>query len=302
MPRHRVLIPRTARGQGVGTGAAAADGAAFYESFEYADDGSFLSGTFADYLVPTACEVPEPEILHMETPSPFTPLGAKGAAEGNNMTTPVCLANAVCDALGVTDIDLPLTPARLSEIIHGDEPPPPSGRTAKAAQRKAAGAALEGSGATFVPAPPQQVWDTLLDPAKLAAVIPGCQALDLVGDNDYRATVSLGVGPVRGRFEAQVKISDLDPPAAATLSGGLGGPLGSSAGSGQVRLSPADGGTRVTYDYTVEIGGKVAAVGGRMLEGAAKVVVDQFFARLAAQVAGAPAESWWRQLLRKLGL
>ena len=79
-------------------------GAALYEEFSYAGDGSFLTGTFADYLVPTATEVPEPEILHVENPSPFTPLGAKGAAEGNCMSTPVCIANAVCDALGVDDI------------------------------------------------------------------------------------------------------------------------------------------------------------------------------------------------------
>ena len=60
----------------------------------------FLSGTFADYLLPTAMEVPAPVILHMETPSPFTPLGAKGVGEGNCMSTPVCIANAVADALG----------------------------------------------------------------------------------------------------------------------------------------------------------------------------------------------------------
>ncbi len=76
----------------------------------------------------------------------------------------------------------------------------------------------------------------------------------------------------------------------------------SRQGSGRVRLSPADGGTRVTYDYTVEIGGKVAAVGGRMLEGAAKIVIGQFFARLAAQVAGGSALSWCWRILRRLGL
>ena len=61
----------------------------------------FLSGTFADYLLPTTTEVPEPLILHIETPSPFTPLGAKGVGEGNCMSTPVCIANAVADALGL---------------------------------------------------------------------------------------------------------------------------------------------------------------------------------------------------------
>ena len=62
------------------------------EEFVYSSDGSFMSGTFADYLCPTACEVPRPVILHMESPSPFTPLGAKGLAEGNCMSTPVCIA------------------------------------------------------------------------------------------------------------------------------------------------------------------------------------------------------------------
>jgi 2-furoyl-CoA dehydrogenase large subunit len=74
-------------------------GAALMEEFRYGADGSFQSGTFADYLVPTACEVPDPVIVHLETPSPFTPLGAKGLGEGNNMSTPVCIANAFADAL-----------------------------------------------------------------------------------------------------------------------------------------------------------------------------------------------------------
>ena len=100
-------------------------GAAFYEELAYSEDGSFLSGTLADYLVPTACEVPDPLILHRDVPTPATPLGAKGVGEGNCMTTPVCLANAVADALGVDSLDLPLTPARIGELIHGPERPAP---------------------------------------------------------------------------------------------------------------------------------------------------------------------------------
>ena len=83
------------------------------------------SGTFADYLVPTACEVPAPTILHMESPSPFTPLGAKGVGEGNTMSTPVCLANAVADALGIDDVELPMTPSKVASWLAGEEPPPP---------------------------------------------------------------------------------------------------------------------------------------------------------------------------------
>jgi 2-furoyl-CoA dehydrogenase large subunit len=282
-------------------------GAALYESFEYGEDGSFLSGTFADYLVPTAYEVPEPVVLHMETPSPFTPLGAKGAAEGNCMSTPVCVANAVADALGVADLELPLYPSRLSAIIHGEERQAPASTKKASVAAGGAAHALEGRGDTLVPASPQKVWDTLLDPARLAAVIPGCHKLDLVGPNQYRAEVSLGVGPVRGRFIAEVGLSDMDPPNAATLSGGLTGPLGSSRGSGRVRLAAEGAGTRVSYDYSIEISGKVAAIGGRMLEGAARVVVGQFFQRLVSQVDGreptpAAGVSWWRRLLAALGL
>ncbi len=112
----RVLHPGMAAGQVTG-GFAHALGAAVYEEFAYADDGAFLSGTFADYLVPTTTEVPTPVILHFETPSPFTPLGAKGVGEGNCMSTPVCIANAAADALGVAAIDLPLTPAKLARLI-----------------------------------------------------------------------------------------------------------------------------------------------------------------------------------------
>jgi 2-furoyl-CoA dehydrogenase large subunit len=88
-------------------------GAALYEEYVYGKDGSFLSGSFADYLVPTAMEVPEPTILHRESPSPFTPLGAKGVGEGNCMSTPVCIANAIADALALDKIELPATPAKL---------------------------------------------------------------------------------------------------------------------------------------------------------------------------------------------
>lgn len=111
-----VLHPGMVAGQITG-GFAHAVGAALYEEFAYSEDGAFLSGTFADYLVPTTTEVPAPTILHVETPSPFTPLGAKGVGEGNCMSTPVCIANAVADALGVARLDLPLTPKRLMPLL-----------------------------------------------------------------------------------------------------------------------------------------------------------------------------------------
>ncbi|HEV2188541.1 MAG TPA: xanthine dehydrogenase family protein molybdopterin-binding subunit [Stellaceae bacterium] len=92
-------------------------GAALYEEFVYGEDGDFLTGTFLDYAVPRAGDMPELTILHRETPSPVTPLGAKGVAEGNAMSTPVCIANAVADALGVADVTLPLTPPRVMALL-----------------------------------------------------------------------------------------------------------------------------------------------------------------------------------------
>jgi 2-furoyl-CoA dehydrogenase large subunit len=108
----RILNPALFEGQ-VHGGFAQAVGAALYEAFCYGEEGNFLSATLADYTIPTACEIPEPLILHRETWSPVTPLGAKGVGEGNSMSTPVCLANAVADALGVADLTLPLTPAKV---------------------------------------------------------------------------------------------------------------------------------------------------------------------------------------------
>ena len=123
----RVLHPGMVAGQITG-GFAQGIGAALYEEFAYSPDGAFLAGTFADYLLPTTTEVPAPTILHVETPSPFTPLGAKGVGEGNCMSTPVCLANAVADALGIAAIDLPMTPAKLAAHIHPTEHAPDRAR------------------------------------------------------------------------------------------------------------------------------------------------------------------------------
>jgi 2-furoyl-CoA dehydrogenase large subunit len=152
------------------------------------------------------------------------------------------------------------------------------------------------------------VWRALLDPKVLARTIPGCHSLDLVSANSYRADVSIGVGIVKGRFAARVALSELDPPRAAPLSGGLEGTLGITVGSARVRLTQQGAGTRIEYDYSAEISGKVAAVGGRMLDGATKVLIGQFFQRLVAEMTGGAPQvdkakrSWWRRLLNSLGI
>jgi 2-furoyl-CoA dehydrogenase large subunit len=100
-------------------GFAMAVGAALCERVVYDRDGSLLSGSLQDYALPTAATVPQLTILHRETPSPLTPLGAKGVAEGNAMSTPVCIANAVADALGAAHITLPLTSERVWQMLKG---------------------------------------------------------------------------------------------------------------------------------------------------------------------------------------
>jgi 2-furoyl-CoA dehydrogenase large subunit len=112
----KILNPLIADGQMRG---AFAQGiaTALYEEFVTNEEGAFLTGTFADYLVPTVSEIPPVEMLHQETPSPFTPLGAKGLAEGNCMSVPACIANAIADALGAKDVELPASPRRIHAMI-----------------------------------------------------------------------------------------------------------------------------------------------------------------------------------------
>ena len=99
--------------------------------------------------------------------------------------------------------------------------------------------------------------------------------------------MTLGVGPVRGRYKADIELSDLDPPNAVTLSGQVVGALGTGGGHGRITLTDTDDGTEIAYRYEAEIGGKVASVGGRLLDGAAKVVIGEFFRALARHCGGA---------------
>ena len=287
----RLLNPMIAEGQIRGAfvqGLATA----LYEEFIYDEAGSFLTGTFADYIVPTTTELPDLELLHIESPSPFTPLGAKGLAEGNCMSVPACVANAIADALKVENVQLPATPSRIHAMLAGEEPARPAhlashaGISVAGKTKTTEARLIAGSGSVTVAAPPQQVWDALLDPDNLRAVIPGCHSLDVAGPNDYRAEVSLGVGPVRGRFKAIVNLTDLKPLQSGRLGGSISGLLGGASGSGVLKLEPDGSGTRIDYDYEVAVSGKAAAVGGRMLDGAAQFVIGQFFTRFGARLGG----------------
>jgi 2-furoyl-CoA dehydrogenase large subunit len=112
----RLLNPLIADGQ-VRGGFAHGVGAALFERTVYDDDGNLLTSSFMDYLCPTAPDLPALTSAHRETPSPFTPLGAKGLGEGNTMSVPAAIANAVADALGRDDVELPLTGPRVWELL-----------------------------------------------------------------------------------------------------------------------------------------------------------------------------------------
>lgn len=297
----RILHPGMVEGQ-IRGGFAQALGATFFEELAYAEDGAFLTGTFADYLLPTATETPDVEILHIETPSPFTPLGAKGVGEGNCMSTPVCLANAVADALGIAEINLPLTPAKLAALVAGPEPVQPKTSGSAAPAAKAGDRALRGEGQAKVAAAPETIWTMLLDVDALASIIPGCHGVRKLSDTHFKAEVTLGVGPVKGRYKAEIKLSDLDEPSAVTLTGSVSGALGTGGGAGRVTLTPdGAGGTVIGYTYEAAVGGKVAAIGGRLLDGAAKAIIGQFFAALARKASPAKPGFFAGRLARLLG-
>jgi 2-furoyl-CoA dehydrogenase large subunit len=112
----RLLNPKLADGQILG-GVAHGLGIALFEEMIYDENGQLMNGSFADYLCPTAGEMPSIGIFHHETPSPLTPLGAKGLGEGNIMSVGAAIANAIADALGVEPTVLPLSPSRIWQLL-----------------------------------------------------------------------------------------------------------------------------------------------------------------------------------------
>jgi uncharacterized protein len=143
------------------------------------------------------------------------------------------------------------------------------------------------TGETLIPAPREAVWQALNDPVVLRHAIPGCESLEQTADNEFKATVSSKIGPIAARFNGNVKLSDLDPPNGYTLTGsGNGGAAGTAKGVAKVRLEPAQGGTMLIYDVDAQIAGKLAQIGSRVIEAAAKMLAGQFFDRLGKAVIG----------------
>lgn len=154
-------------------------------------------------------------------------------------------------------------------------------------------------GEQHVAATRQQVWDALNDPAVLSQCIPGCQNLERDGDNSFIAVAEVKIGPIGARFKGNVQLSDIDAPNGYTITGsGNGGIAGSAKGGAKVRLSDAPGGgTLVSYDVDAEVGGRMAQLGGPIIDATAKNLAGKFFAKFGEVVSGtaAPEAAAWPQ-------
>lgn len=126
----------------------------------------------------------------------------------------------------------------------------------------------------------QQAWDALNDPAVLKACIPGCDKVEPTGENQYSIGMALKIGPVSAKFTGKIALSDINPPQSYTISfEGQGGPAGFGKGSAKVQLTPNDRGNELAYSVQASVGGKIAQLGQRLIDGAAKSMAEDFFKR-----------------------
>ena len=162
------------------------------------------------------------------------------------------------------------------------------------------------TGTRSVPAPAERVWRVLHDPDILRSCMPGCETLEADGADAYRVAITAKVGPISARFAGKMRIADAEPPRTYTLKfEGVGGAAGFVNGEANVTLTPnADGDTTLVYVAKAHVGGKLAQIGSRLIEGAAQKTTDEFFAGLLAatmsqteeRTAVAPTKSWVRPL------
>src|SRR5258707_5408232 len=150
---------------------------------------------------------------------------------------------------------------------------------------------MDMNGEEKIPAPRQTVWAALNDAEILKQCIPGCQSLEKLSDTEMTAKVKIGIGPVRATFTGKVTLSDLDPPNGYQLTGeGAGGLAGHARGGASVHLTDDGAWTLMRYEAKAEVGGRLAQLGGRLIDSAAKKLADQFFEKFA-EVVGAAAST-----------
>ena len=137
---------------------------------------------------------------------------------------------------------------------------------------------MEMSGEQVIPASQQQTWDALNDPEMLKQCVPGCESIELIGENQYQVLMVARVGPVSAKFKGKLTLSDINPPNSYSIAfEGQGGAAGFAKGGAQVRLSPENQNTKLAYDAKANVGGKLAQIGSRLIDAAAKKVADDFF-------------------------
>src|SRR5881394_2516724 len=137
---------------------------------------------------------------------------------------------------------------------------------------------MEMKGEQLIPAPQQTVWIGLNDPQTLKACVPGCESITPTGDNQYQVLMVARVGPVSAKFKGKLTLSDIKPPISYAMAfEGQGGPAGFAKGGAQVRLSTEGMTTKLAYDVKASVGGKLAQIGSRLIDAAAKKVADDFF-------------------------
>jgi carbon monoxide dehydrogenase subunit G len=148
---------------------------------------------------------------------------------------------------------------------------------------------MEMNGSRTVPADIDTTWRALNDPEVLKACIAGCESVERVSDHEYRMTMTARVGPVSARFTGRITITDVVAPTSYTLSfEGQGGAAGFAKGEARVALADNNPGTRIGYQVKAQVGGKLAQIGSRLIDGAAAKVADDFFARFADRLGGSP--------------
>ncbi len=138
-----------------------------------------------------------------------------------------------------------------------------------------------------IEASPQDVWAAILDADVLKACIPGCEELTGSAEDGFEAVVVQKVGPVRAKFTGEIELSDIVEGVSYRISGkGAGGAAGGASGGAAVSLSDEEGGTKLTYEAEAKVTGKIAQLGGRLIDGFAKKMADQFFTRFQEEVEG----------------
>lgn len=144
---------------------------------------------------------------------------------------------------------------------------------------------MQMNGEQHIAAPRLKVWEALNDPEVLRRCIPGCEELNRNGDNRFLAVAEVKIGPIGARFRGDVEISAIDRPNGYTITGaGSGGIAGKAKGGAKVRLSEVQGGTLVTYSVEAEVGGRMAQLGGPIIDATARNLAGKFFSRFAEVV------------------